>query len=87
MNNKMATMDGLISLPKSNTTKSNAGSSAAGAKRKIGDVTNNNKTVGYAGLRRTPVKTTPYVAAPSTRPPRWNDAEVSFCGLLLIGWL
>jgi len=42
-----------------------------GAKRKIDDV-NNHTTI---GLRRTPIKTTPFVQAPSTRPPRWNDVE------------
>jgi len=72
MNNKMTTrldqIDGLVSLPPNNSMLA-----IGGAKRKIDDV-NNHTTI---GLRRTPIKTTPFVQAPSTRPPRWNDVEVS----------
>jgi hypothetical protein len=59
-----------------------ASSAAAGAKRKIDDVTNNSNNSGM-GLRPTPNKSTPFVQVPSSRPPRWNDVEVSTLTFLL----
>ena len=82
-------IDGLVSLPKTTMEaqqlllhSSGGGggtrAAAAGAKRKINDLINNGMVGGEMDCsRRTPTKTTPFCQAPSTRPPRWNDLEVS----------
>lgn len=74
MTTRLDQIDGLVSLPPNNSMI------AIGAKRKIDDVNNTNTTIGLR--RRTPIKTTPFVQAPSTRPPRWNDVEVSLLQFL-----
>ena len=70
MTTRLDQIDGLVSLPPPTPTTSSSN------KRKIDDVNNH-------GLRRTPVQTTPFVSTVSTRPPRWNDLEVSVTFLLV----
>ena len=72
MTTRLDQIDGLVSLPPPTPTTSSSNN-----KRKIDDVNNH-------GLRRTPVQTTPFVSTVSTRPPRWNDLEVSVTLCLLI---
>ena len=76
MTTRLDQIDGLVSLPPPTPTTSSSNNNNNN-KRKIDDVNNH-------GLRRTPVQTTPFVSTVSTRPPRWNDLEVSVTLFIIV---
>ncbi len=87
MTTRLDQIDGLVSLPPSNAMFAAASILPNINKRNIDTMNgatgnNNHHHHHHHGLRRTPVKTTPFVQAVSTRPPRWNDVEVSLYILL-----